>query len=120
MFDSHNSYPTGIADWKTNKIYSATLASLVQLGAYNLCILDEDRQALRDECDNHFSEDRNNKIKVLGLCPAANLKEIKDLTKMNLHDVEQKESQLTLAITNPIYALSTNSKGIIEGYFEGK
>ena len=69
MFDSHNSYPTGIADWKTNKIYSATLASLVQLGAYNLCILDEDRQALRDECDNHFSEDRTINSKCLVSVP---------------------------------------------------
>ena len=67
--DNQNYYASGIVDWEMNKVFSPTLASLVQLGAYDLCILREDKQALSDECNNHFPEDFDNKLKLLGPDP---------------------------------------------------
>jgi hypothetical protein len=42
-------YVTGILVSSTNELYSPTLASLIQLGAYDVSILNEDRQLLVDE-----------------------------------------------------------------------
>ena len=56
-FDTQDNYPTGIVDRRINKVFSPTLATLIWLGASDLCILREDNQALRDECINHFPED---------------------------------------------------------------
>ena len=80
MYEPCDSYPTGIVCWKRNKVFSATLASLIHLGAFDLCILEEDRHALRDECSNHFSEDYNDKIKVLGPVPTTTLKAMKQVS----------------------------------------
>jgi hypothetical protein len=51
------------------------------LGAYDLTILNEDRQMLEDEKARHFPEDCNDKLKVLGPPGAvvSTLKKIKEL-----------------------------------------
>ena len=95
-------------------MFSATLASLIQLGAYNLCILEEDKQALIDECNNHFSEDYNDKIKVLGPVPTTTLRTMKQTF---LSRDEKTDSKLALTVSNPLYSL-TKDQNNTEGYFE--
>jgi len=64
-------------DWNSNRVFSPTIASLIQLGAFDLAILPEDRQALIDEVPKHFPENCNEKIKVLGpICPADTFRQI--------------------------------------------
>ena len=96
------SYPTGIVDWKTKKVYSPTLASLIHLGA-TILITEEDKQLLEEECKSHFTEDCNGKVKVLGLCPAAALKNIKEIIDP---DVDHADSKLVYTI-NPLFSLTS-------------
>jgi len=60
-----NNYPEGILDTRSNKVFSATIASLIHLGAYDVLLLKEDILALQEEVSKHFSEDRNEKLKIL-------------------------------------------------------
>jgi hypothetical protein len=46
---TYKGFVTGIIDSLTNDFYSPTLASLIQLGAYDVTILNDDRQLLLDE-----------------------------------------------------------------------
>jgi hypothetical protein len=64
--DIHNYYASGIMDLKLNKMYSATFASLLQLGAYDLCILQEDRDALKYDAKMHYVEDLSDKVMIIG------------------------------------------------------
>jgi hypothetical protein len=84
------------------------------LGAYDLCILEEDKRTLRDECINHFSEDYNDKIKVLGPVPTTTLRTMKHAFLS--HD-DKTDSKLALTVSNPIYSL-TKDHNNTEGYFE--
>jgi len=46
-------------------VFPATIASLIHLGAYDVLLLKEDKLALQEEVSKHFSEDRNEKLKIL-------------------------------------------------------
>jgi hypothetical protein len=85
------------------------------LGASNLCIQEVDKQVLRDEIINHFSEDYNGKIKVLGSFPATTINLMKELLEAG--DLANKDNKLALAVKNTLYSL-TEDHGNTEGYFE--
>lgn len=64
----YSTSPEGILDQQTNKVYSATLASLIHLRLTDsVLLLKVDRLALlQEEAANHFIEDKNDELKILG------------------------------------------------------
>jgi hypothetical protein len=89
------------------------------LGAYDVTILNKDRQLLEDDKAHHFPEDCNNKLKVLGPSGAVvyTLKKIKELLGKSDDEMEQ-ELSVDLSFESlicPVYSVLEKDK---QSYFE--